>query len=86
MIINPTNPKTLKASLSILVKNRRGYQKDLPIEKTQIESFKKMGFINSGQTFKQETYKTTHLADQYYKDMYGKFSYIMKRLQGFFHL
>lgn len=75
----------LKTSLGYIVKTRRGYQKDLPITKDEIESFKMTGFINTGRTLREDTYSITKLADQYYTDVFGVISYLLKRIQGFFH-
>lgn len=73
----------LKRALSHIVENRRGYQSELkPIEDKMINSFKTIGFINTGHTLKSETYSTTKLADSYYRDVYGVFDWVYHRTKG----
>lgn len=75
--------KPLKKALSHIVENRRGYQTELkPIDDKMLDSFKMIGFINTGHTLKHETYSTTGLADVYYRDMYGVFDWTYHRLKG----
>ena len=40
------------------------------------------GFISTGHTLKSETYHTTKLADAYYRDVFGVFSWIYHRIKG----
>ena len=73
----------LKKALGHIVENRRGYQSELkPISDKMINSFKTIGFINTGHTLKSETYSTTKLADEYYRDTYGVFDWIYHRTKG----
>lgn len=75
--------KPLKRALGHIVENRRGYQSELkPIGDDMINSFKTMGFINTGHTLKHETYSTTGFADVYYRDMYGVFDWVYHIVRG----
>ena len=75
--------KPLKKALEHIVENRRGYQSSLaPLGEQRVESFKTVGFINTGHTLKNETYSTTNLADQYYMDVYGTCNWAYHRVKG----
>jgi hypothetical protein len=76
--------KPLKRALSHIVESRRGYQSEIikPHGEKMIDSFKTMGFINTGHTLKHETYSTTGFADVYYRDMYGVFDWTYHRVKG----
>ena len=80
MIISDVN---LKQPLGFIIRNRRGYQSDLKKYDIYLKSFKTVGFINTGHTLKSDTYCVTDLADNYYKDMFGKTSYYKQRILGF---
>ncbi len=82
MIISDPN---LKNPLSFIIRNRRGYQSDLKKYDIYIKSFQTVGFINTGHTLNADTYSVTNLADSYYKDLYGRKSYYIQRLRGFFN-
>ncbi len=76
-----SNP--LKKAMGLIVENRRGYQSELkPLGEERINSFKMAGFISTGHTLKSETYHTTKLADAYYRDVFGVFSWIYHRIKG----
>jgi hypothetical protein len=80
LIISDPN---LKKPLGYIIRNRKGYQSDLKKYEIYIKSFKTVGFINTGHTLKADTYSTTSLADNYYKDLYGNLSYYSQRIKGF---
>ena len=59
-------------------KTKNGYVDKL-IEIVGIDDvlqFESVGFITKGHTLKSETWKKTKLADQYYRDLFGRLSYI----------
>lgn len=75
--------KPLKRALGQVIENRRGYQSELaPHGKQMIDSFKSVGFINTGHTLKHDTYSATGLADSYYRDMYGISDWAYHRVKG----
>lgn len=81
--IGITDYKPLKESLEHIVENRRGYQSTLsPLGEQRIESFRMVGFINTGHTLKDETYSTTKLADDYYMELYGRCNWAYHRAKG----
>ncbi|MBR1620021.1 hypothetical protein IJ674_09030 [bacterium] len=80
MIISDQN---IKKPLGYIVRNRKGYQSDLKKYDVYIKSFKTVGFINTGHTLKADTYSVTDLADNYYKDLFGRTSYYNQRILGF---
>ena len=81
--IGALESKPLKRALGQIVENRRGYQSELKSHgETMIDSFKTVGFINTGHTLKAETYSITGLADEYYRDMYGMIDWAYHRIKG----
>jgi hypothetical protein len=87
--INTTNSvsrKNVKNLLGYAVRKRRGYYNELrhvdEYNGATIDSFKSVGFINTGHTLKHETYSVTDLGDEYYKDVFGRFNYMGKRFAG----
>lgn len=80
MIISDVN---LKKPLGYIIRNRKGYQSDLKKYEVYLKSFKTAGFINTGHTLNADTYSVTEFADNYYKDLYGKTSYYLQRIRGF---
>lgn len=75
--------KPLKRALGQVIENRRGYQSELaPHGEKMIDSFKSVGFINTGHTLKHDTYSATGLADSYYRDMYGISDWAYHRVKG----
>ena len=85
MNIGMQNKNPLKRALGHIIETRRGYQEDIikPHGEEMIDSFRTVGFINTGHTLKYETYSVTDLGDEYYKDIYGKTSYYLQRIVGF---
>lgn len=85
-INNSLTKQNIKNLLGYAVRNRRGYYNDLrqadEYNGATIDSFKSVGFINTGHTLKHETYSVTNLGDEYYKDVFGRFSYLGKRMAG----
>ena len=83
---NSVKRNNIKNVLGYAVKNRRGYYEQLRCVDERrgdtLEQFRMVGFINTGHTLKSETYSITDLGDEYYKDIFGKFSYWNKRLSG----
>lgn len=68
----------LKQTLGYVCRNRCGYTdklKDVVGDET-LQRFKTVGFISEGHTLKSETWKKTRLADMYYRDVFGIWSYI----------
>ena len=80
--------QNLKKVLGYAVKNRRGYYDQLVKVDEKfgetIDKFKYAGFINTGRTLKSETYSITELGDEYYKEIYGAWNYLGKRISGIF--
>ena len=78
--------QNIQKLLGQAVKNRRGYYDQLYRLDHRcgetIEQFKTVGFINTGHTLKRETYSITELGDEYYQDLFGKWSYWGKRISG----
>lgn len=82
-IIGIQDNNSLKKSMDYIIENRKGYQDKLKsLGQQQIDSFKLVGFINTGHTLKHETYSTTKLADSYYKEVYGICNWIYFRAKG----
>ena len=85
-IKNSLTKQNVKNLLGYAVRKRRGYYNDLrhvdEYNGATIDSFKSVGFINTGHTLKHETYSITNLGDEYYKDVFGRYSYLKKRLAG----
>lgn len=75
-------PKDLKEKLGYVCKAKHGYVQDLErnIGKQCISQFASVGFITKGLTLKNETWRKTSFADKYYKDMYGRFAYLLNTL------
>ena len=61
-----------------------GYQSVIiqPHGEEMIDSFKTVGFINTGHTLKNETYSIAGLVDAYYRDMYGVLDRTYHRVKG----
>ena len=71
-------PKDLKRNLGYVCKTKSGYVNELikAVGKKEVLQFESVGFITKGHTLKSETWKKTKLADRYYRDMFGTWSYI----------
>jgi len=78
--------QNIKNTLGYAVQKRHGYYKDLrsvdEYKGTTVDQFKSAGFIKAGHKLKHETYSITNLGDEYYKDIFGKLSYLEKRICG----
>ena len=85
-IRNSVSRQNIKNLLGFAVKKRRGYYDQIRrVDQRHgdtIEQFKTVGFINTGHTLKNETFSITDLGDEYYKDVFGSFSYWYKRISG----
>ncbi len=70
-------PNDLKDELGYVCKTKKGYVSDLKSRVGQdvVSQFESIGFITKGHTLKSETWRKTKLADQYYIDLYGRWSY-----------
>ena len=83
---NSLRRRNIKKILGYAVKNRNGYYKDIKrVDEKRgvvVNSFEMTGFIHTGNTLKEKTYSITDLGDQYYKDVFGRYSYWGKRLSG----
>ena len=83
---NGRSLQNIKNLLGYAVRKRRGYYEDIiRIDEHSgdtLDMFKSVGFINIGHTLKHETYSVTKLGDEYYKDFFGRYSYLKKRLAG----
>lgn len=69
----------LKRNLGYVCKTKNGYVNELINyvgKKEIVLQFESVGFITKGHTLKKETWKKTNLADQYYKDLFGRLSYL----------
>jgi hypothetical protein len=85
-IKNSFSRQNIKNVLEYAVKNRRGYYNKLRMVDERrgetIDQFKSVGFINTGHTLKSETYSITDSGDEYYRDVFGGYSYWKARLSG----
>ncbi len=85
-IRNSLSRQNIKDLLGYAVKERNGYYNQLRFMDVNrgatLDQFKSVGFINTGHTLKHDTFSITDLGDQYYKDVFGKFSYWKQRLAG----
>jgi len=83
---NCLSRQNIKNLLGYAVKSRKGYYNQLRrIDNRNgdtLEQFKSVGFINTGHTLKSETFSITETGDEYYKDVFGRYSYWGKRLSG----
>lgn len=72
------NNLNLQKHLGYVCKNKKGYANDLIeiIGLERVNQFETVGFITKGHTLKYGTWRKTKLADRYYKDLYGNFSYL----------
>ncbi len=78
------NKLNIKTTLGYIVEKRSGYKSELSkFSKPLMDSFENVGFIHSGQTLKEKTYKITKLGDTYYRDLFGTLGYIKRRVKGF---
>ena len=70
-------PNDLKKNLGYVCKTKKGYVDKLIeiVGKDDVLQFESVGFITKGHTLKSETWKKTKLADQYYRDLFGSWSY-----------
>lgn len=86
--INIRDVQNIQNVLGYAVKNRRGYYKNLKKIDNRLgetlDEFKTIGFINTGHTLRSETYSITSLGDEYYKDLFGTWNYLGKRISGIF--
>jgi len=67
----------LKKNLGYVCKTKNGYVDELikNVGLNDFLQFESVGFITKGHTLKSETWKKTKLADQYYRDLFGTWSY-----------
>jgi len=75
-------PKNLKENLGYVCKSNNGYINEL-IEKIGdkcVHQFESIGFITRGCTIKSGTWSKTKLADRYYKDVFGIFSFYKTKI------
>lgn len=70
-------PNDLKKNLGYVCKTKNGYVDELIkiVGIDDVLQFESVGFITKGHTLKNETWKKTKLADQYYRDLFGRWSY-----------
>ncbi len=70
-------PKDLKDSLGYVCKSNNGYINELitRLGKECVLKFESIGFITRGCTLTSGTWSKTKLADRYYKDVFGIFSF-----------
>ena len=85
---NPiSNVNNIKTTLSYAIKHGSGYYNDLKnTDKTGgkiVEKFQTLGFINTGHTYKAETYGITRFGKQFYKEVFGFFDYLKTVIEGF---
>ena len=76
-------PKSdFKKTLGYICKKKNGYLSELRAEIGDdcLEQFFSVGFVTTGHTLKYKTWKKTILADEYYRDAFGLFSYILNQL------
>lgn len=87
-IENCRSLQNIKNLLGYAVRKRRGYYEDIKLfdehRGDTLEMFKYVGFINTGHTLKNETYSITNLGNDYYKEFFGTYSYLKKRLAGLY--
>lgn len=71
----------LKNTLGYICKKKSGYLSELRAEigVDCLERFISVGFVTTGHTLKYETWNKTILADEYYRDAFGLFSYILNQ-------
>ena len=85
-IWNSASRENIKNTLGYAIRKRHGYYHDIRMIDERrgevLDQFKTVGFINVGHTLKHETYSVTDLGDQYYKDVFGTFSYWYQKLYG----
>lgn len=76
-----TKDNTFKDALVYICKTKCGYAEDLEesVGKS-VSELETVGFITRGHSLKSKTWKKTDLADQYYKDLYGSFSFFKIKL------
>lgn len=83
---NCVSRQNIKNVLGYAVKQRKGYYNQLKkVDERRgdtIEQFKTVGFINTGNTLKTQTFSITELGDEYYRDMFGKLSYWKQIISG----
>ena len=83
---NPVSRQNVKNLLGYAVKKRSGCYDDIchvDFKKGEtVEHFKTAGFIRTGHTLKNETFSITELGDEYYKDLFGTYSYYKRRVLG----
>jgi len=70
-------PKDLQNKLGYVCKVKRGYVNELAayVGDSCMKQFESVGFITKGHTLKSETWRKTSLADTYYRDVFGVFSF-----------
>ena len=71
------SPADLRNKLGYVCKAKKGYVSDLVanIGESCMKQFESIGFITKGHTLNSETWRKTNLADRYYRDVYGFFSF-----------
>lgn len=72
-------PRDLKEKLGYVCKTKHGYVNELTeqLGRPCIDQFASIGFITKGVTMNNETWRKTRLADQYYKDLFGRMAFYM---------
>lgn len=75
-------PKDLQIKLGYVCKVKRGYVDELAanVGDSCIKQFESVGFITKGHTLNNETWRKTSLADTYYRDVFGVFSFLFNQI------
>ena len=75
-------PADLQNKLGYVCKAKKGYVSDLiaKVGEPCMQQFESVGFITKGHTLKNETWRKTSLADRYYRDVYGVFSFLLNQI------
>ena len=85
-IWNSGSRQNIKNTLGYAVRKRKGYYKDIQMIDERrgetVDSFESAGFVHLAQTLKERTFGITDLGEQYYKDVFGEYSYLKNRLAG----
>ena len=71
-----------KKALTYICKTGCGYVKDLEekVDELYLSEFESVGFIIKEHSLLERTWKKTKLADLYYKDLFGRFSFLSLKL------
>lgn len=75
-------PVDLQNKLGYVCKAKKGYVNDLVanVGVSCMKQFESVGFITKGHTLKSETWRKTSLADTYYRDVFGVFSFLFNQI------